>query len=905
MVKKKSRTPRKKSAVRKFADKLELFSDFIKDLPDAIGMVDLNGRYIALSQKNVEMLGYGSAEELIGKSMFEIFPAQELERARKRFPEMIREGGDRHVEYLLKRKDGSLFLGEISSSVLKDETGKPAAVVGITRDITERRRMEDALKDAAEFRQAVFKASPDAVTLMDLNGTIIDFSEKVLKMHGYERPEELLGKPVSSLTKPTWAGDFHANFRRMIEQGGMPPREYVMLRKDGTSFIGEVSTSVVRDAHGRPKSVVGISRDITERKKSEEALRESIELYQKLLKTSPDSVIVLDLSGKIIEVSEQAVIAEKVNGPEDLLGRSVFEFLPPEEHEHATANLQKTLATGFSGTLEYKMRRLDGSPFIGELRSALVKDGQGRPKAFIATVRDITERKLAEQALRESEEKFRTLVNSMDDIVVTMDLGLRYTGIYGRWLEKLGDKFGDVRERIKGVNLEQLLKLAGASSDIPIAASLEAHERALKGEHVVYMNSLSFNDTRYYFQISLSPIKNQKGEITGLVGVCRDITALKKIEENLARAEKLESLGILAGGIAHDFNNILTAIVGNISLARLQGPSDDKALSSLEEAEKAAMRAKDLTQQLLTFARGGEPVKKPVSLGDLIRESCEFILCGSKSRCEFVIPDKLWLIEADESQLRQVFHNLAINADQAMPRGGLISVSCENVALRENNEWQLKPGRYVKIVFSDQGVGIPEEHQSRIFDPFFTTKQKGSGLGLTIIHSIITKHEGRISVSSKPGEGASFEIYLPASEQPLPSLSEPPVMTGQGKGRILVMDDDEGIRRVASGLLEHLGCQVSLAGDGAEAVKLYQEAKNSGRPFDLVIMDLTVNSGMGGKEAMQKLRSIDPLVKAVVSSGYSTDPVMSDYEKWGFIGVIAKPYGLKRMKEILQTYLPS
>jgi len=938
----------RKSAEQRLKETVELYRGLVKASPEAIAIIELNGRYLELSQKNVEMLGYQSAEEIIGKSVFSIFPAEELERARKRFPEMVREGGSQRAEYRMQRKDGTLFYGEISTAVVKDAAGNPKAIIGISRDITERRRMEDAVKEAAELYNTFMQASPDAVGLIDLNGRYTNVSRKMLELHGFEKAEEMLGRSVLELVVEPSLEKAQARLHDLVhKQEPGVRREYTLLRKDGSTFIGEMNTAVVRDAHGQPRGVIGISRDITDRKKAEEALRESIELYQKLVKTSPDAVIIFDLEGNIIEVSErliaifqikhqedfigknifqmaavndqaklraamkktlkaglvenlefelvrsgpsqmflesnlslvrdaygdpkafictirdvterkgaeqavretmelyqklvktspdaviitdlrgtitevseQAVKAQKVNGPEDLVGRSAFEFISPEEHEHAKANLRQTLEQGVSETLEYKMRRLDGSSYIGEMKAALVKDSSNQPKAFIATVRDITERKKAEEAIRDSEERFRTLVNSMDDIVVNMDLDLRYTGVYGRWLGRLGDQYGKILERIKGLNLVEIIEVSGVIVSTAKEERDRLHQRALRGENVVYGTTIQLNNNTYHFQVSLSPVKNAQGKITGLVGVCRDISALKKIEENLARAEKLESLGILAGGIAHDFNNILTAIAGNISLAKLRGQSDEKAFASLEEAEKAAMRAKDLTNQLLTFAKGGEPVKRIISIEELIRDSCNFLLRNSRSRCEFSLPDNLWAVDADESQLGQVFHNLVINADQAMPEGGIISVKCENAVLPENNEWQLKPGKYVKIIFEDQGVGIPKSYQSRIFDPFFTTKHKGSGLGLTITYSIIKKHDGRISVNSEPGRGSIFEIYLPASEQPVQPRLETETRPQTGKGKILVMDDDEGIRRVAAGLLEHLGYEVSLAGDGAEAIQL-------------------------------------------------------------------------------------
>jgi two-component system cell cycle sensor histidine kinase/response regulator CckA len=377
-----------------------------------------------------------------------------------------------------------------------------------------------------------------------------------------------------------------------------------------------------------------------------------------------------------------------------------------------------------------------------------------------------------------------------------------------------------------------------------------------------------------------------------------DITKRKRMEEDISKIQKLESIGILAGGIAHDFNNILTAILGNVSLAKIYDLQSN-VQERLTEAEKACMQAKELTQQLLTFSRGGAPVKKVTSIAHLLSDSAIFASSGSNARCECSIPDDLWAAEVDEGQISQVVNNLVINAEQAMPGGGVIKVSAENIFLSES-VLPLEDGNYVKISVEDQGVGIPEQHLQRIFDPYFTTKQKGSGLGLATSYSIIRNHDGHIVVESILGVGTTFHIYLPASSEEAVTREkmeeEIPVM---GKGNILVMDDEEFIRELVGDMLVNIGYEATTVSDGAEAVELYKEAKESGRPFDAVIMDLTVPGGMGGREALRRIMEIDPEIKAIVSSGYSNDPIMADFGKYGFSGVIAKPYKTGELSEVL------
>jgi len=367
--------------------------------------------------------------------------------------------------------------------------------------------------------------------------------------------------------------------------------------------------------------------------------------------------------------------------------------------------------------------------------------------------------------------------------------------------------------------------------------------------------------------------------------------------QELTRTQKLESLGVLAGGIAHDFNNILTAIIGNISLARLQLQDSDKVMARLTQTENAAARAKDLTQQLLTFARGGEPVKQIVRLESLLRETAVFACHGSTVRCAFKVADDLWPVHADEGQLFQVINNLVLNAVHAMPGGGVVTVGAENDDSKREGK------RSVKICVADCGDGIPQAHFQRIFDPYFTTKKQGSGLGLATSFSIVKKHDGLITFESSPGAGTTFYVYLPALEEECVKQrdAEPDVVPGCG--RILVMDDEEVVRDIAQAMLEQLGYAVDCAKDGAEAVALYMERTAAGVPYDAVVFDLTIPGGMGGQEAIGVLLKIDPAVRAIVSSGFSNDPVMANYRQHGFSAVLKKPYRLQEMSTMLQQCL--
>lgn len=402
-----------------------------------------------------------------------------------------------------------------------------------------------------------------------------------------------------------------------------------------------------------------------------------------------------------------------------------------------------------------------------------------------------------------------------------------------------------------------------------------------------------------------SILKDEMGNIIGTISSGNDVTDRKKMETELQKTAKLESLGMLAGGIAHNFNNILTAVTGNIALAKMYAKPGMEVFDIFTEVEKAALRAKNLIQQLLVFSKGGVPIKKVTSIDKLIKDSVGFSLSGSNVRCEFFIPDNLWNVEADEEQISQVINSLVINAHQSMPEGGVIRISFENIIISEVNVFPLKGGKYIKISIKDEGTGIAEENLQKVFDPYFTTKEEGSGLGLAAAYSIVKKHDGHITVESRLGAGTTFFIYIPAYDEEVKTLKDEgkTTFTGEDRGRILVMDDEEIVRTVVGRMLAQCGYEADFAKDGDEAISLYKKAKASGQPFDAVVIDLIIPGGTGGKEAVKRLLEIDPDVRAVVSSGYSNDPVMANFRDYGFKSFLPKPYKIEELCEVLRRVI--
>ena len=532
------------------------------------------------------------------------------------------------------------------------------------------------------------------------------------------------------------------------------------------------------------------------------------------------------------------------------------------------------------------------------LAQRAVRDAGGALVAVEGLARDITATRRATAALFEEKEQLLTTLEAIADGVIATDASGRITLMNPEAERLTGWAWPDAEGRL----LHEIYTVQ------------DEHEPCLDLVQQVISSGEAVNPggggllvrpdgSQRLLDELAAPIRDAEGSIIGVVLVFRDETAQRRVEEQTLRSQKLEALGVLAGGIAHDFNNILTGVMGNVSLALLQLPAQGPVPERLREAERALTRAKGLTQQLLTFARGGSPVTRAVPIAELVEESVAFALAGSDVGCQLDLPDDLWTVEVDDAQISRVLQNLVLNAEEAMPEGGTIRLRVTNRTMGLGNDHSLVQGRYVRICVTDHGVGIDPEQLPRIFEPYFTTKESGSGLGLSVCYSIVNRHRGALVVESEPGVGTTFFVYLPAAAEVVEEPREVLPDALSGTGRVLVMDDEAMVRDVASAMLAHLGYEPVTVADGAAAVELYSREAEAGRPFDVVLMDLTIPGGMGGQEAVRWLLSMDPYARCIVSSGYSDDPVMADHRAWGFRGVMRKPYRVDDLARALQAVL--
>jgi signal transduction histidine kinase/ActR/RegA family two-component response regulator len=525
--------------------------------------------------------------------------------------------------------------------------------------------------------------------------------------------------------------------------------------------------------------------------------------------------------------------------------------------------------------------------------------------SLVGVVVDITQRQKAEEARQRAAVQTRQILERVDCMIWEARVTQSGPGEKLQWMFDVPPS--GLQKRIFGAVAG--IKTARIYENLHVP---QLPEMNIKGTRALLRGDAGYEQEfqivkpdgqSFWLHEQVAVSSNQPG-CWDLVGVTIDVTERRRLEEQMQRATKMESVGLLAGGIAHDFNNILTAILGNITLAKMDLKGAGEVERILDEAQRATARAKDLTQQLLTFAKGGDPVRASLLLPQIVSDAASFALHGSRLKCELDIPADLWPANADKGQISQVVQNLVLNAVQAMADGGSLRIVARNHTQAAGDAPMLAPGDYVRIAVVDTGAGIAPGNLAKIFDPYFTTKDFGHGLGLATVYSIVKKHQGHVEVESEPGRGTTFTVWLPASHE-RPSASEGNTSPAfiPLKGRVLFMDDDETIQRMAAKIISRLGPEVDLAQDGRQAVQMYKDALAAGKRYNLVIMDLTIPGGMGGKEAIAMLRTIDPAVQAIVSSGYSSDPVLADFRAHGFSGMVAKPYDIKELIRTLQQFL--
>ena len=633
--------------------------------------------------------------------------------------------------------------------------------------------------------------------------------------------------------------------------------------------------------------------ELAEKKQHKRQLWESRQNLAATIDSIADGVISTDIHGDIVVFNQ---LAEALTGwPRKMAtGQNidvVFTLLN-RQGETIDCHPAGILAANenFRDDNNFMLVSAYGKKYPVALSKALIKDEHDEISGVVIAFRDVSALQRSREALLNTQQRYWSIMENVADPLFLINQQREFVDVNQAACEKLG------------YSLETLLTMTVA--DIETSMDGEVFDTLPLG-HSVILTGTHRRKAGTEFPVEVRIRKFMSNNEALAVVLATDISKRKQEEEATIKARKLESIGLLAGGIAHDFNNLLGIVLGNIDLVQRCDGLSDKAEKYLANAINASRRATDLTRQLLTFSKGGDPIQQSADIVEVIRESTAFSLHGKNIEVNYDFPDDLWRANIDSGQISQVIQNLVINASQAMAQGGRLAIGCKNTVVTEDdNPGKLLPGRYLRVKVKDTGCGIPEDILHAVFDPYFTTKQQGNGLGLALTYSIIRKHGGDISVSSVPGQGTTFTLYLPVAEaENNRQQTSPTQHQATAHARILVMDDDAMITEISQAMLEDLGYEVVLAAEGETAIQRYQEAMVQGRKIDLVIMDLTIIGGMGGQETIKQLIKIDPQVNALVSSGYSNDDVMAHYKRYGFKGTISKPYTQQVLATAIQTVL--
>jgi PAS domain S-box-containing protein len=896
----------------------EVLQATLEAMPHPVFLKDNNGRYLACNQAFVRLVGRPT-EHIVG-SLPDSFTCESKECL------AVLNDLDTSAQQArlitLTGSDGARRTLCFTQAPLNSRNGAAAGSVGVVLDLTEQTRVneefqlqatmleeeiakhqqvEEALREREKMLSLVINAVPQNIFWKDTRLVYAGCNESFARSAGLASPAEVVGKtdydlPWGALQAEVFQRDDREVMRRQRAQ--FHSRE-TLQQADGTTRVLDTTKIPLLADDDCVVGLLGVYEDITQRTKVERELKESEERLSVIFEASQVGIILVNPNGCISFANRR--MAEMLGiSPEELLGTRYVSWLHPDQREQGDHSAQRLIKGEIgSVTVERNYQRRDGSEFWGYLSGRRLENSDGSLRALVGCIADITEHKASQRALEREKERLAVTLRSIGDGVITVNTEGQVV-LINRVAEEL---CGYRQDEAAGLPLDQVFQVIDEktriSKDNAVAQVLETGELIEQSGHGLLV---ARDGSERSIAAKTAPIIDREQRTLGVVLVFSDITERRAIQEELFKARKLESLGILAGGIAHDFNNLMTGIMGNIALSRAHLDDRHPGALFLERARKGAEQSKALTQQLLTFSKGGAPVKKLTSISQVLTDTAIFALRGSNVRCDFDIQPDLWSAEIDTGQMSQVISNLVINADQAMPAGGSILIRAENVLQLDETDRQ----RRIRITFKDTGHGISPEDLSRIYDPYFSTKATGNGLGLATVYAIIKNHDGDIRVFSRQGHGTTFAITLPATtevpQEPVAPVENEPA-TAAGGGRILLMDDEGAIREMAAAALSMFGYEAVLACEGQEMLDLYRQGLEQGNRFDVVILDLTVPGGMGGKEAVQKLLEMDPQALALASSGYSDDPVIARFRDYGFAGVVSKPYSLKDLENALKQLI--
>ncbi|MBW1671644.1 MAG: PAS domain S-box protein [Deltaproteobacteria bacterium] len=806
------------------------------------------------------------------------------------------------IKHRLLMKDGRIkWVNEICRSEF-DEDGKPLCSIGIVQDITELKQAEETLMIEKEFSVNLLETANAFILTLDINANITLFNKFAAKLTGY-KSEEVLGKNWFDLFIPkrngSVIGEVFSNALGGISE--FSSYDNPILLKNGSERIISWENTVLKDENGEISGVLSIGTDITERKRAEEELLKIRERLELAMDAGEHGFWDWNLDTNDVYFSPcYYTMLGYEPGELPMKLETWTNLMHPDDKKTIVPEVENYVKNARAYEVEFRLKTKDGDwKWISGRGKSFKKDIDGIPHRAVGVHVDITERKRAELALSAEKERLTVTLRSIGDGVITTDLNGNIVMLNEAAKALTGWNSDEAAGRPLPEVFNIINKRTRQQCENPVEKVLTTRGIVELAHHTCL---IAKDGREIVIADSGAPIRDSESLIIGVVLVFRDMTEKQKLNDFMQRAHKLESLGVLAGGIAHDFNNLLGAIFGYIEMAIVE-TTEENVSTCLAESLSNIDRARALTQQLLTFAKGGAPIKKVENLFPFVQKNAQFALSGSSVSSRFQIQENLWPCDFDKNQIGQVIDNLTINAQQAMPNGGTIEVSARNISLAAKEHISLAAGNYVKLSIKDQGIGIPKEFLPRIFDPYYTTKSKGHGLGLSTCYSIVNRHGGCIDVESEPGKGSTFHLYLPASIESISTIAGKSAGKHTGSGTFLVMDDEEAIRNIIKIILESFGYTVVLKENGKDAIDFLETEIKANRKLAGMIFDLTIPGGMGGKEAIGEIRKICSNTPAFVASGYSNDPIMANPEEYGFNASICKPFKMAELSEMLEKHL--
>jgi len=898
----------RKRAEETLHDSQEQYRGIFDSATESFLIFDFNGNIVEANPQACKMYGYPH-EELIKFSGKDIV-SPDYYHLFEQFKRDVQTTGEFHAESVDVHKDGTTFNVEVKGGIF-DYKGKPH-LLAVIRDITDRKLAEEALRESEEKYQSLVESTEDSIYLLDRNCKYLFMNKKNLSRLGLEA-EKPIGRKYSEFHSEDDTKDLIGKAERVFETGKSLYYEY-RSQRDGRYFLRTLSP--VKEPGGNTKAITVISKEITERKQSEEELLESENKYKALTESSLTGIFIHQ-NGKYVFVNDKFA---EIHGykNEELLGKDHLALIHPDEREFVKQTREKRLK-GKTAPHSYEVKRLrkDGETIWCEMMATVIQH-RGRP-AIMGNVIDITDRKQAEEALKQSEEKYRTILESIEEGYYEVDIAGNSTFVN----DSLCKILGYPRDEIIAINNRKYMDEENARR---VYQDFNRVYKTGKPTKIVDWEIIRKDTTKRYVETSVSLMKDAEDTPAGFRGIVRDITEKKLLESQLLQAQRMESIGTLAGGIAHNFNNLLMGIQGNTSLMLLDTDPHHPHHERLTNIEKSVQSGSKLTSQLLGYARGGRYEVRPISLNQLVKETSDTFDITKKDITVHQDLDKDLLgIIADQGQIEQVLLNIYVNAADAMPQGGDLFLKTMNVTHKDMSDkpYKVKPGNYVLLIVRDTGIGMDKEIKERIFEPFFTTKglARGTGLGLASVYGIIKSHGGYTDVESKKGHGTTFSLYLPATKAEgiaQRAASERSAEILQGKETVLLVDDEEMILDVGQELLKTLDYKVLIANGGKEALEIVSKAHGAKRmepeekgryapgamPFaiDLVILDM-IMPVIGGGETYDRMKEINPDIKVLLSSGYSIDGQATEILKRGCNGFIQKPFSIKELSQGIREIL--